>query len=144
MTDSVLTAARKALAASLVSAGLRAYTVPPEVPAGEDGSPDDDQLPYPLSYVVPAEPYLSWDDEGLMYGEALMRVNVSVLAANSGDRDAEAAQLDEQLLEAYAALVGIPDWTVRQFLQPGRVVINNVAHLACAIEVSRPITPLEV
>lgn len=139
----VLTAARADLAAALVAGGLRAYTTPPEVPQGDDGDPDDAQLPYPLAYVVPAEPYLSWQDEGLMYGEALLRLNVSVLAANSGNTDVEAAELDTTLLEAYAIVLELDGWNVTQFLQPGRIVINNAQHLACAIEVARPIQILE-
>ena len=133
-----LTDARGALAAALSEGGLKAYTTPPEIPEGDDG-PDDALLPYPLCYVVPAEPYLDFNAEGLMYGEALLLCNVSVVAA-SGASDVEAEQLDEELLKARAVLAGIPDWTPRQFLQPGRIVINNAVHLACAIEVSTVVT----
>lgn len=140
--SNVLTEQRGALAAALVGAGLNAYTTPPEVPTGEDGNPDDSLLPYPLCYVVAAEPYLSWEDDGLMYGEALMRLNVSTLVP-TGESDVEAEQLDAEVLKAYGVLLGFPDWTVRQVLQPGRVVINNAVHLACAIEVVRPVRILE-
>lgn len=141
--ENVLTPARAELAAALAAQGIRAYTNPPEVPLVEDDGgeliPDDQALPYPLCYVVPSEPYLDWTVEGLMSGEALMRVNVSCIAANSGDRDVEAEQLDAQLLEVFGALWNVDDWTVRQILQPGRVVLNNVQHLACAIEVVRTV-----
>lgn len=139
-----LTAARAELATELAGRGLRAYTNPPEVPAGDDGSgEDEDLLPYPLCFVVPAEPYLDFNAEGLLYGEALMLCHVSAIAASSGDRDAEAAELDQLLLDVVAALNEIPHWSPRQMLQPGRVVLNNVVHLACAVECARPLTILE-
>lgn len=140
--SNVLTDARVGLAAALVDAGLPAYTTAPEDPAPDDDEfLDDDDQPtsaYPLIYVVPWEPYVDWPD-GTFGGQAVMHLNVSVVSA-AGLSDTEAEQVDGLLVDAVAALTGIEDWHIVQVLQPGKVTINNDAHLACAIECVRSVT----
>lgn len=113
---------------------LAIYTTAPEEPAGDDDEVGEDA--YPLVYVLPGEPYIDFP-EGTPFGWALMHCNVSVVSA-AGTSDAEAEAVDGMLAQVLATLLEHDDdWTIGEVQQPGRVVLDNGAHLACPVELTR-------
>ncbi|WP_372733609.1 hypothetical protein [Nocardioides sp.] len=133
----VLTEARTHLAGIIKDADIRAYTTVPEDLLALDPDELEGAL-YPMVYVAPGEPYLSF--EGATFGGALVRCNV-VVVAEPGATDDRADDLDTQLLAVIAAVDADPDreWVVVKVEQPGQIEIRNQAHLAASVEYLREI-----
>lgn len=139
MTNDITTA-RVGLSAFLRDrTQLAVYTTAPEEPEPDDDDQADAGSAYPLVYVLPGEPYLDFP-EGTPFGCALMHCNVSVVSA-AGTSDKEAEEVDDMIAAVLAALFDLDDdWAIGEVQQPGKVVLNNEAHLACPVELTRLIT----
>lgn len=89
----MLTELREGIAADLVAAGVRAveYT--------------SSALTPPVAAVVPAQPYLSWGDEGLTFGrDVRVRVDVLLISHETGSGKTDASLVDRLIESAVSAL----------------------------------------
>lgn len=108
MSDNQLTELREQIKTQLQDAGLHAFTFVPE------------RVTPPFAFVGPRDPYLTYEQA------AFGGVNVNnqvILVAGKGTNEAAAAELDQMIVTALAALDD--DFPAREVDQPGRITISG-------------------
>lgn len=90
----------------------------------------------PCALVGPGVSYITGNFAGMNFGESLVNLKVTLVAAG-GTNDTAADELDELIVETVKVIEGSNAFLFDTVEEPGRITLNGQVFLGCVVNISR-------